>query len=48
MRLHSVAVERFPVAGAFTISRGAKRFVDVVLCTVTDGVHAGRGEATPI
>jgi L-alanine-DL-glutamate epimerase-like enolase superfamily enzyme len=46
--LLSVAVERFPVAGAFTISRGAKTFVDVVLCTVTDGTHVGRGEGTPI
>lgn len=46
--LASVAVERFPVAGAFTISRGAKTFVDVVVCTVTDGVRTGRGEGTPI
>lgn len=46
--LQSVAVERFPVAGAFTISRGAKTFVDVVVCTVSDGVHMGRGEGTPI
>jgi len=48
LALRSVAVERFPVAGAFTISRGAKTFVDVVVCTVTDGVHIGRGEGTPI
>lgn len=48
IRLHSVAVERFPVAGAFTISRGAKTFVDVVVCTVTDGVRTGRGEGTAI
>lgn len=47
-RLHSVRVERFPVAGAFTISRGAKTFVDVVLCEVTDGRRIGRGEGTPI
>jgi len=46
--LQSVAVERFPVAGAFTISRGAKTHVDVVVCTVTDGVYIGRGEGTPI
>ncbi|HWJ69350.1 MAG TPA: N-acetyl-D-Glu racemase DgcA [Sphingobium sp.] len=46
--LQSVVVERFPVAGAFTISRGAKTFVDVVVCTVTDGVLTGRGEGTPI
>jgi len=46
--LRDVAVERFPVAGAFTISRGAKTFVDVVTCTVTDGRHVGRGEGTAI
>lgn len=46
--LRSVAVERFPVAGAFTISRGAKTHVDVVVCSVTDGTHVGRGEGTPI
>lgn len=48
IRLKDASVERWPVAGAFTISRGAKTHVDVVLCTVTDGVHEGRGEATPI
>ena len=48
VRLESVTVERWPVAGAFTISRGAKTHVDVVLCTVMGGTHTGRGEATPI
>ncbi len=48
VRLQAVAVERFPVAGAFTISRGAKTFVDVVACMVTDGRYLGRGEGTPI
>ncbi|OYW82805.1 MAG: dipeptide epimerase [Sphingobium sp. 32-64-5] len=43
-----MAVERFPVAGTFTISRGAKTFVDVVVCTVGDGSATGRGEATAI
>ena len=42
------AIERWPVAGAFTIARGAKTHVDVVMVTLTDGRHAGRGEATPI
>ncbi len=36
------------MAGAFTISRGAKTFVDVVVCTVSDGTYLGRGEGTPI
>lgn len=48
IRLQSVTVERWPVAGAFTISRGAKTHVDVVLCEVSDGVHVGRGEGTPV
>ena len=47
-KLISVDVERWPVAGAFTISRGAKTHVDVVVCTVGDGRRTGRGEATPI
>ncbi|MGD9811677.1 MAG: N-acetyl-D-Glu racemase DgcA [Sphingobium sp.] len=46
--LVSVEVERWPVAGAFTISRGAKTHVDVVVCTVGDGHYSGRGEATAI
>ena len=48
IRLQSVTVERWPVAGAFTISRGAKTHVDVVLCTLGDGTHVGQGEGTPI
>lgn len=46
--IRDVHVERWPVAGAFTISRGAKTHVDVVLCRVTDGTYEGWGEATPI
>lgn len=48
IRLVSAVVERWPVAGAFVISRGAKTHVDVVVCTVTDGTFVGRGEGTPI
>ena len=44
----SVTVERWPVAGAFIISRGTKTHVDVVLCTISDGSMTGRAEATPI
>ena len=47
-RIISATVERWPVAGAFIISRGAKTSVDVVVCTVGDGEHVGRGEGTPI
>ncbi len=46
--LISVEVERWPVAGAFTISRGAKTHVDVIVCTVGEGAFRGNGEATPI
>jgi L-alanine-DL-glutamate epimerase-like enolase superfamily enzyme len=42
------AIERWPVAGSFTIARGAKTHVDIVLCEISDGEHTGRGEATPI
>jgi L-alanine-DL-glutamate epimerase-like enolase superfamily enzyme len=48
IHLKSVDVERWPVAGAFVISRGAKTHVDIVVCTVSDGHHIGRGEGTPI
>ncbi len=43
----SVAIESFPIDGTFTISRGAKREAVVVVATVTDGTHTGRGECTP-
>lgn len=44
----SATVERWPVAGAFVISRGAKTYVDVIVCTVSDGTYEGRGEGTAI
>lgn len=44
----SAAIERWPVKGAFIISRGAKIHVDVVVCSVSDGGCTGKGEATPI
>lgn len=44
----SANVERWPVAGAFIISRGAKTHVDVVVCEVGDGTYVGRGEGTAI
>lgn len=48
IHLLSATVERWPVAGAFIISRGAKTDVDVVVCTVGDGTYVGRGEGTAI
>jgi len=41
-------IERWPVAGAFVIARGAKTEVDVVVATLADGEARGRGEATAI
>src|ERR1700749_3928387 len=41
-------IERWPVAGAFTIARGAKTHVDVVVATLALGGLSGRGEATAI
>ena len=44
----TATTERWPVAGAFVISRGSKRHVDVVVVSVSDGTFIGRGEGTPI
>ena len=41
-------MERWPVAGQFIISRGAKTFVDVLVVAVSDGAHFGYGEGTAI
>ena len=42
-----VAIERWPIAGAFTISRGSKTQAEVVVAEVNDGVYRGRGECVP-
>lgn len=42
-----IAVERWPIAGTFTISRGSKTEAAVVVCTLTDGAYSGRGECVP-
>jgi L-alanine-DL-glutamate epimerase-like enolase superfamily enzyme len=44
----TATVERWPVAGQFIISRGAKTFVDVLVVAVSDGRHTGMGEGTAI
>ncbi|ARS29206.1 N-acetyl-D-Glu racemase DgcA [Sphingomonas sp. KC8] len=41
-------IERWPVAGAFTIARGAKTHVDVVVAEIVADGLVGRGEATAI
>ncbi len=43
----SVAIETWPIAGSFVISRGAKTEAQVVVANLTDGVHVGRGECVP-
>jgi L-alanine-DL-glutamate epimerase-like enolase superfamily enzyme len=43
----AIAVERWPIAGAFTISRGAKTEAVVVTAALSDGRHTGRGECVP-
>ncbi len=46
-RVLSVAEERFPIAGTFTISRGSKTEAEVITCKITDGKNSGRGECVP-
>jgi L-alanine-DL-glutamate epimerase-like enolase superfamily enzyme len=43
----SVRIERWPLAGAFTISRGSKTEAVVVVTELNDGAHRGRGECVP-
>jgi L-Ala-D/L-Glu epimerase len=43
----SARIERWPLAGAFTISRGSKTEAVVIVVELDDGVHRGRGEAVP-
>jgi L-alanine-DL-glutamate epimerase-like enolase superfamily enzyme len=43
----AVAVERWPISGGFTISRGVKHEAAVVVATISDGVDSGRGECVP-
>ena len=43
----TVRTESWPVAGAFSISRGAKTEAQVVVAELNDGRHKGRGECVP-
>jgi len=43
----AVTIERWPIAGAFTISRGAKTEAVTVVAEVCRGGYAGRGECVP-
>src|ERR1700704_5095035 len=43
----SARLERWPIAGAFTISRGAKTEAAVVVAELAQGPYRGRGECVP-
>jgi L-Ala-D/L-Glu epimerase len=43
----TIRTESWPIAGAFTISRGAKTEARVVVAEVSDGQVTGRGECVP-
>ncbi len=47
MRRLKVEIESWPIAGAFTISRGTRTEARVVVAAIEDGVHCGRGECVP-
>jgi L-alanine-DL-glutamate epimerase-like enolase superfamily enzyme len=42
-----VAIDRFPIAGRFTIARGSRTEAVVVTATIADGAVSGRGECVP-
>jgi L-Ala-D/L-Glu epimerase len=46
-RTLAVTIERWPIAGAFTIARGAKTEAAVVVAALSDGRVQGRGECVP-
>lgn len=43
----SAAIETWPIAGEFTISRGSRTETIVVVAEISDGTHTGRGECAP-
>src|SRR3954451_22766918 len=43
----TVRTERWPIAGHFSISRGAKTEAQVVVVELSDGRHRGFGECVP-
>ncbi len=46
LKIHAAA-ETFPIAGAFTISRGSKTEARVVVVRISDGAVTGMGECVP-
>lgn len=47
MPILTIAEERWPIAGSFTISRGAKTEAHVVTVMLTHGPYTGHGECVP-
>src|SRR5690242_5875095 len=47
VRRLSIAVESWPIAGRFTISRGSKTEAVTLTVRLEEGAHAGRGECVP-
>ncbi len=47
MRRLEIAHETWPIAGTFTISRGSRTAVEVVVATLTEDGVRGRGECVP-
>jgi L-alanine-DL-glutamate epimerase-like enolase superfamily enzyme len=43
----AVRVERWPIRGGFTISRGSKHEAVVVVAAISDGLNTGHGECVP-
>src|SRR5919112_563662 len=43
----SVSIDRFPIAGKFTISRGSRTEAVVVTATIREDGAVGRGECVP-
>ncbi|MCG7391463.1 dipeptide epimerase [Microvirga sp. ACRRW] len=47
MRQLTVSIDRFPIAGKFTISRGSRTEAVVVTATITENGAVGHGECVP-
>ncbi|MEP3046041.1 MAG: N-acetyl-D-Glu racemase DgcA [Roseibium sp.] len=43
----AIDIERFEIAGGFKISRGTRTHAEVIVATLQDGDHIGRGECVP-
>lgn len=46
-RTLSAKIERWPIAGRFAISRGARTEAQVIVAEITEGPYVGRGECVP-